>query len=97
MKCMCMLSFSCNNVKDCLQNKEEPLINAIDFGEIPNFSRLAEQAGKLTYMILYVRMKIQQYVFLILHQSVIEFSMKIQLTVYLLFDLPACSANLLNF
>ena len=30
------------------------------FGEIPNFSRQAEQADKLTYMILYFHIKIQQ-------------------------------------
>ena len=34
-----------------------------EFGEILNFSRMAEQAGKLTYMMLYFHIKIQQRVF----------------------------------
>ena len=40
---------------------------SLEFGEIINFSRLTEQAGKLRYMIYYSQIKIQQYVFLILH------------------------------
>ena len=40
---------------------------SVEFREIPNFSRQAEQACKLTYMILYFHTKIQQCVFLILH------------------------------
>ena len=32
--------------------------NAVEFGEIPDFSRQAEQADKLTYMILYTRSRI---------------------------------------
>ena len=38
-------------------------ISTIEFGEIPNFSRQAEQPGKLTYMILYFHIEIQQFVF----------------------------------
>ena len=39
----------------------------LQFGEIRNFSGQAEQAGKLTYMILYFHTKLQQCMFLILH------------------------------
>ena len=42
----------------------------LEFGEIPNFCRQAEQAGKLTHIKLYFHIKIQQCVFLILHESV---------------------------
>ena len=39
----------------------------IEFSEIPNLSRQAKQADKITHIILYFCMKIQKYVFLILH------------------------------
>ena len=39
----------------------------IEFGEIPNFSRQAEQADKLTCMIENFHIKIQQFVLSILH------------------------------
>ena len=39
----------------------------VEFGEIPNFSRQAGQAGKLRYTILYFHVKIQQRVLSILH------------------------------
>ena len=50
--------------------KTYPVKVPLEFGEIPNFGRQAEQAAKLTYMTLYFHIKIQQCVFSILHQSV---------------------------
>ena len=35
------------------------IVKTLEFGEIPNFSRQAKQAGKLTYLILYFHIKIQ--------------------------------------
>ena len=45
----------------------EALFDTFEFGEIPNFSRLTEQAGKVRYMILYFDIKIQQCMFSISH------------------------------
>ena len=41
--------------------------SVIEFGEIRNFNRLTEQAGKLRYMIWYFHIKIQQWMFSIFH------------------------------
>ena len=56
----------------------------IEFGEIPNFSRQAEQAGKLTYMILYFHIKIQQCDFFDITLKCLDFCTKIQFAVYLI-------------
>ena len=44
--------------------------NTFEFGEIPKFSRLAEQAVKLTCMMWYFRIKMQQCAFPILYSSI---------------------------
>ena len=39
------------------------MLLGLEFGKIPNFGRLAEQAVYLTYRLLYLTIEIQQYVF----------------------------------
>ena len=72
-------------------------IESLEFGEIPNFSRQAEQADKRTYIILYFHMCVCFQYYIKVYNRVLMFYTKIQFTVYLVFDLLACSASLLNF
>ena len=60
-------SNSLNNVYLTFPNWQKS--PSFEFSEIPNISRQTEQAGKLTYMILYFHIKLQQCMFLILHSA----------------------------